>query len=184
MNTWPSLSPILFAGLLWLPLESTSADNLSSLSRSNGTDKGILIAAEQHPISKIGTSNLANGNKLIHYWYRGSLFSSRPNSPFYKANFFSVGATLLDSDGLAIYDAAIGESIDADGDVSWISIIEFHEDGYPSHFHFIGGTGKWRGIEGEGILTDYLGQREDGMHQTAWELKWETTNDLNESKRQ
>lgn len=137
-----------------------------------GTDEGILISGDHIPIAEAGITLMTDGGDLIPEWRRGHIESSNPASPLYQAAYLQIGTSVRGADDAPTNEVAILEFVDGDGDVTWAVVAKYYPGEYPAHFHFIGGTGKWHGITGEGIFTEYAGKRGDGRNMVDWKIQW------------
>ena len=82
------------------------------------------------------------------------------------------GTTVKDGpDGKALWDISILEAVDPDGDVTWAIIAQEYAKP-PYDFYFIGGTGKWYGITGQGEATGMVKDRVDHYNMLTWKISW------------
>jgi hypothetical protein len=115
---------------------------------------------------------IANGHVLVPNGQRGVFISENPDSPWHHATFFAHGTTVKDGpDGKALWDISILEAVDPDGDVTWAIIAQEYAKP-PYDFYFIGGTGKWYGITGEGEATGMVRDRVDHYNMPTWKISW------------
>ena len=63
------------------------------------------------------------------------------------------------------------EDTDPDGDIVWLYHIWWYGTG-PGQYRFIGGTGKWEGIIGEGRTLGMLRPRTDDHWMLRSEMHW------------
>jgi len=101
----------------------------------------------------------------------GVLLSENNNSPRHNATCYDRGTTIKTVEGNAVGDAMLLEDTDGDGDVVWL----YHEWWYgegPGTYRFLGGTGKWAGIEGVGKTLGQIQSRADDHYMPTWEIRW------------
>ena len=113
-----------------------------------GKDVGYIF---MNPMVERKKKTVKPGQTHIDNHKSGTIVAENKESPWYKATYYSHGSILQDSAGKLIKQAAFVETIDADGDVTW-SILWEPSDGKPT-YHFLVGTGKWKGIAGEAVIT-------------------------------
>ncbi len=99
-----------------------------------------------------------------------SMLGTETVSPRNGATCFDRGTTVKQH-GKTQGDIMLLEDTDADGDVAWLYHIWWYNRG-PGIYRFIGGTGKWEGIEGEGVTRGMLRQRTDDHFMLKSELHW------------
>ena len=68
------------------------------------------------------------------------------------------------------------EDTDADGDVVWLYHIWWYNKG-PGIYCFIGGTGKWEGIQGKGVTRGMFKKRSDDHFMLKSEIYWNLSQD-------
>lgn len=73
--------------------------------------------------------------------------------------------------GDRIADVMLLEDTDPDGDVVWLHHLWWYDAG-PGRYRFIGGTGKWDGITGEGRTLGVLRHRKDDHWMLRSEMHW------------
>lgn len=118
------------------------------------------------------TRELANGITLIVSNQSGVLISENPEakSPRNYATNFDRGTTIKVGDK-TLGDIMLLEDTDPDGDVVWLVHIWWYGKG-PGTYQFIGGTGKWDGITGEGRTLGMLRPRTDDHYMLRSEMHW------------
>ena len=139
-------------------------------SQSSGQDQGYVFSSAHVEEER---KELTNGLLLIANHQKGVFVSENPDSPWYQATFLAQGTTFQNVDGHTIGDAAILESVDADGDAAWAYIFQIYGV-QPYDFHFIGGTGKWEGITGKGVAMHkgMASGRADDHFMPTWKMEW------------
>jgi len=132
-----------------------------------GEDSGYIFIG---PTVERGRKEVQPGVQLIDNHKNGSIVTDNPGSPWYKATYYAHGSILADDDGKFIRQVAFCETIDPDGDVTWSILWEPSEG--KATYHFIVGTGKWKGIAGEVTITGTTGRADD--HATpSYSMSWE-----------
>jgi hypothetical protein len=132
-----------------------------------GEDTGYLFIG---PTVERNRKVVKKGVVLVDNHKSGVIVSDNPDSPWNKATYYAHGSSLCDDDGKFIRQVAFCETIDPKGDVTW-SILWEPSEGKAS-YHFIVGTGKWKGIAGEATITDMMG-RADDYTMPIYSMKWE-----------
>jgi hypothetical protein len=133
-----------------------------------GKDSGYIFAS---PTVERNRKTVKPGQVLIDNHKSGVIVTANKESPWYKATYYAHGSILQDEQGKLIRQAAFCETTDADGDVTW-SILWEPTEGKAS-YHFIVGTGKWKGIAGEAAITGMQRRADDGTmlsYKMSWEL--------------
>lgn len=115
---------------------------------------------------------LTNGITLVVSNQSGVLTSENPaaKSPRNYATNFDRGTTIKRGDK-TLGDVMLLEDTDPDGDIVWLYHIWWYGKG-PGTYRFIGGTGKWEGITGEGRTLGMLRQRADDHYMLKSEMHW------------
>jgi hypothetical protein len=131
-----------------------------------GEDSGYIFAG---PTVERKRKVVKPGVVLIDNHKNGVVISDNTNSPWHNATYYAHGSILADADGKFIRQVAFCETIDPDGDVTW-SILWEPSPGKAS-YHFIVGTGKWKGIAGEATITGKTGRADDHTMPT-YKMRW------------
>lgn len=116
---------------------------------------------------------LSNGISLEFSSQSGVLMSMlgfETVSPRNGATCFDRGNTVK-LHGKTQGDVMLLEDTDADGDVVWLYHIWWYNKG-PGIYQFIGGTGKWEGIQGVGVTRGMFKGRTDDHFMLKSELHW------------
>ena len=119
------------------------------------------------------TSELSNGISLEFSSQSGVLMSMlgpETVSPRNGATCFDRGSTVK-LHGLTQGDIMLLEDTDAEGDVAWLYHIWWYNKG-PGIYQFVGGTGKWEGIQGKGVTRGMYQGRSDDHFMLKSELLW------------
>jgi len=139
-----------------------------------GEDSGYIFAG---PTVERKRKPVKPGVVLIDNHKNGVIVSDNTDSPWHKATYYAHGSILADAEGKFIQQVAFCETIDPDGDVTW-SILWEPSPGKAT-YHFIVGTGKWKGIAGKATITGKTGRADDHTmpsYKMSWEL--DEKNDL------
>jgi hypothetical protein len=132
-----------------------------------GEDSGYIFAG---PVVERKRKDVKPGVVLIDNHRNGVIVSDNEGSPWYNATYYAHGSILSDAEGKFIRQVAFCETIDPDGDVTW-SILWEPSKG-KSSYHFIVGTGKWKGIAGEATITG-VASRADDHAMPSYKMSWE-----------
>jgi hypothetical protein len=135
--------------------------------RRGGEDSGYIFAG---PTVERKSKAVKQGVVLVDNVREGVIVSNDAGSPWHKATYYTQGSILRDADGKFIRQVAFCETIDPDGDVTW-SILWEPSEGKAS-YHFIVGTGKWKGIAGEVAVTG-MQRRADDYTMPSYRMSWE-----------
>lgn len=134
---------------------------IAALARA-GQDRGELsLAARQELRSKV----FNDGRSIVAYRQSGTLVGGDANGPWKKAALFVQGTVFKDPGGAVIADAALWETTDPEGDLAW-GVLWQPKDA-PHALEIKAGTGKWKGISGQGKLLN---------GGTRWEIEWSIAN--------
>jgi hypothetical protein len=138
-----------------------------------GEDSGYIFVG---PTVERKRKVVKPGVVLIDNHRSGVIVSDNTGSPWHKATYYAHGSILSDSEGKFIRQVAFCETIDPDGDVTWSILWEPREG--KATYHFIVGTGKWKGIAGEATITGTQ-RRADDHTMPSYRMSWEidTKND-------
>jgi len=132
-----------------------------------GKDSGYIFAG---PTVERKRKVVKPGVVLIDNHRTGVIVSDNTGSPWHKATYYAHGSILSDTEGKFIRQVAFCETIDLDGDVTWSILWEPREG--KATYHFIVGTGKWKGIAGEATITGKTGRADDHTMPT-YKMSWE-----------
>ena len=132
-----------------------------------GKDSGYIFAG---PTVERKRKVVKPGVILIDNHRNGVIVSDNPDSPWSNATYYAHGSILCDDDGKFIRQVAFCETIDPDGDVTW-SILWEPSPGKAS-YHFVVGTGKWKGIAGKATITGTK-NRADDHTMPSYKMNWE-----------
>jgi hypothetical protein len=135
--------------------------------RRGGEDSGYIFAG---PTVERKSKAVKQGVVLVDNVREGVIVSNDAGSPWHKATYYTQGSILRDADGKFIRQVAFCETIDPDGDVTW-SILWEPSVGRAS-YHFVVGTGKWKGIAGEVTVTG-MQRRADDYTMPSYRMSWE-----------
>jgi len=132
-----------------------------------GKDSGYIFA---DPIVVRKRKIVKSGVVLIDNHKSRVIVSDNKGSPWYKSTYYTHGSILIDTEGKFIRQVAFCETIDPDGDVTWSILWEPNEG--KASYHFIVGTGKWKGISGVATITGEL-RHADGHTIPNYKMIWE-----------
>jgi hypothetical protein len=131
-----------------------------------GEDSGYIFVG---PTVERKRKVVKPGVVLIDNVREGVIVSDNAVSPWHKATYYTQGSILINADGRFIRQVALCETIDPDGDLTW-SILWEPSEGKAS-YHFIVGTGKWKGIAGEATITG-IQHRADNHTMPSYRMRW------------
>ena len=136
------------------------------------TDHDVCLSFHGPHVTE-STKVLKNGHILIASHQAGVLLSDNREavSPRILATCFDLGTTIQDANGKTLGDVMLLEDQDPDGDFVWLCHVWWYGKG-PGWYRFIGGTGKWKGIQGEGITQGMLAPRVDDHYMLKSEIHW------------
>jgi hypothetical protein len=134
---------------------------------SVGIDSGYIFTG---PTVERKRKFVKPGVILIDNHKSGAIVSDNTSSPWHKASYYAHGSILTDAEGKFIRQVAFCETIDPDGDVTWSILWEPSEG--KATYHFIVGTGKWKGIAGEATITGTQRRADDGTI-PSYKMNWE-----------
>jgi len=132
-----------------------------------GEDSGYLFVG---PIVERKSKVVKPGVVLVDNVRSGVIVSDNTANPWHKATYNTQGSILRDAEGKFIRQVAFCETTDPDGDLTW-SILWEPSEGKAS-YHFIVGTGKWKGIAGEATVTG-MQRRADDHTMPSYRMRWE-----------
>lgn len=114
---------------------------------------------------------LSNGINLEISTQAGVLLGEGPEeSPRAYATCYDRGTTVRMGKN-TLGDVMLLEDTDPDGDMVWLIHVWWYGKGDGS-YQFIGGTGKWEGITGEGVTLGMLRERTDDHFMLRSEVHW------------
>jgi hypothetical protein len=129
---------------------------------AGGQDQGELSLEHRR---ETRTKVFLDGRSIIAYNQNGIMVGGNTDGPWKNATLFAQGTVFKDSDGAVVADAALWEMTDPEGDLVW-GVLWRPADA--SHtFEIKAGTGKWKGIAGQGKLID--GEK-------RWVIDWSIAN--------
>jgi hypothetical protein len=132
-----------------------------------GEDSGYLFLG---PAVERKRKVVKQGLVLVDIIREGVIVSDKPGSPWHKSTYYTQGSILSDAEGKFIRQTALCETIDPDGDVTYSILWEPFEG--KATYHFIVGTGKWKGIAGESTITG-MHRRADDRTMPSYKMSWE-----------
>ncbi len=150
---------LILAGTMVLLLSLTTGSPAQERSHS-GDFAFMTTASEEMPLS--------DGQVLMRVVQSGMVFADDPASPLDRTATTCTGSTVMDATGRATVVSGHCDGVDADGDV-WTIWYGGDEDG--GDWGYMGGTGKFEGIEGGGTFSAES-QWSDGRGINSWEGKY------------
>lgn len=147
---------LILAGTMVLLLSLTTGSPAQERSHS-GDFAFMTTASEEMPLS--------DGQVLMRVVQSGMVFADDPASPIDRTATTCTGSTVMDATGRATVVSGHCDGVDADGDV-WTIWYGGDEDG--GDWGYMGGTGKFEGIEGGGTFSAES-QWSDGRGINSWE---------------
>ena len=120
----------------------------------------MITASEEMP--------LGDGHVLMRVVQSGMVFADDPASAIDRTATTCTGSTVMDATGRATVVSGHCDGVDANGDV-WTAWYGGDEDG--GDWGFMGGTGKFEGIEGRGTFSAEV-QWADGRGINSWEVTY------------
>ena len=135
--------------------------------KRGGEDSGYIFVG---PTVERKSKVVKPGVVLIDNVRSGVIVSDNTGSPWHIATLNTQGSILRDADGKFIRQVAFCETTDPDGDLTW-SILWEPSEGKAS-YHFIVGTGKWKGIAGEAAVAGTQ-RRADDYTMPIYRMRWE-----------
>ena len=147
---------LILAGTMVLLLSLTTGSPAQERSHS-GDFAFMTTASEEMPLS--------DGQVLMRVVQSGMVFADDPASPLDRTATTCTGSTVMDATGRATVVSGHCDGVDADGDV-WTIWYGGDEDG--GDWGYMGGTGKFEGIEGGGTFSAES-QWSDGRGINSWE---------------
>ena len=111
---------------------------------------------------------LPNGMMANRTLLKGFMTSDDPASPLALASMTCSGVTIVDKEGSQLSGAGTCDSVDKDGDVAFYWWRSKESSG---KWGFLGGTGKWDGVEGGGTYESAYAWA-DGRFGNNWKGTW------------
>jgi len=158
MHVFKSYSVLSIGGIAILLTGSVGA------AAASGSDGGTITYTIKH----IDDQKLANDYMLSRDQYKGLMIAKDPATPFDNAAHNCLGSLVVNPGrGPPLQINGVCDGVDKDGDVFWMW---FHDEGNTHTWSFMGGTGKFDGLTGEGTTS----QISAGPNQLVigWEGSW------------
>jgi len=114
---------------------------------------------------------LPDGIMANRILFKGFMNDDTAGSPLGLASMQCSGTTIASKDGSPISGGGTCDSIDKDGDLAFYW---WHSEGTKGKWGFLGGTGKWKGVEGGGTYEQthiWLDGKMGNNWQGTWTLK-------------
>ena len=116
----------------------------------------------------LGDRPIAGGNALGQDHLKAIILADDPANPLNMTEHDCLGGSIIGPNGDTGNGAGYCDGIDKDGDVYFIW---YRNDGADRRWGFLGGTGKFAGIDGGGT-TEVVGGTPDGRVVVKWQGKW------------
>ena len=143
---------------------ATAPVTFAQVKNGKGGGRGMYIPTE------IETTKLANGTTVRAIRDKGFVTGDEPDNPFDKTCQDCLSTEVRAADGTLLEQKGHCIGIDGDGD-TWS--IWFDGGSKPSKWGILGGTGKFKGLEGGGT-TKLERTWPDGRWIITWEGSWQT----------
>ena len=111
---------------------------------------------------------LSDGRVLTRVVQSGMVFADDSSSPIDRTATTCTGSMVMDASARATVVSGHCDGVDADGDV-WTAWYGGDQDG--GDWGFMGGTGKFEGVEGRGTFSAGV-QWADGRGINSWEVTY------------
>lgn len=116
----------------------------------------------------LGDRPIAGGNALGQDHLKAIILADDPANPLNMTEHDCLGGSIIGPNGDTGNGAGYCDGIDKDGDVYFIW---YRNDGADRRWGFLGGTGKFAGVDGGGT-TEVVGGTPDGRVVVKWQGKW------------
>ncbi len=110
---------------------------------------------------------MPDGSMMQRSHIKGIVLANDSSSSIHLASQDCFGTTVIAADGTATGNGYC-DGVDADGDLWWIW---WHNSPEKNIWGFMGGTGKFMGVKGEGTTTPMV-QMADGRTAISWNGTW------------
>ncbi len=127
-------------------------------------------AAAPSPISSATstTGRSPEASRSARISLKAIILADDPSNPLNLTEHDCLGGFILGPDGDTGNGAGFCDGIDKDGDVYFMW---YRNDGADRRWGFLGGTGKFDGVDGGGT-TEVIGGAPDGRAVVKWQGKW------------
>ena len=132
-----------------------------------GAETYELSGASTWNPESVSTMTLPDGRILTRQTLRGTAIADDPNTPLSMASQDCMFTTVTAADGKSFNTGGSCDGVDKDGDVYWAVGTASEEGGT---WRYIGGTGKFEGLEGGGTYQLAL-EWPDGKVMATWDGK-------------
>jgi hypothetical protein len=153
-------------------IDKENRGRIESLAREGTYTNHAASLSFHGPHVTESVRDLTNGLSLVVSTQSGVLMGEDPEviSPRSYATCYDRGTTVRRG-GKNLGDVMLLEDTDPDGDIVWLIHVWWYGKG-PGSYQFIGGTGKWEGITGEGTTLGMLRGRTDDHYMLRSEIHW------------
>ena len=121
-------------------------------------------ASTWNPVST-DSVELADGRTLTRQVLRGTAIANDPDTPLSRASQDCMFTTVTSADGNSFSSGGYCDGVDAEGDVYWAVGTATEKGGT---WKYVGGTGKFEGLEGGGTYQIVLAWP-DGKVMATWD---------------
>lgn len=146
-----------FAIIVWVGTHT-------ALQAQKGTDRGQTVFV---PVAS-ESLELPDGRTVQRAQSTGYVIPDNSDSPFYMVNQTCFTTSVIAADG-SVSMSGYCDTYDSDGDVYWAWL---RGDAQGGTWGFLGGTGKFEGIEGSGGKWKAGTTWPDGKWVVSWEGSW------------
>ena len=121
-------------------------------------------ASTWNPVS-VDTVELADGRTMTRQVLNGTAIAENPDTPLSRMSQDCMFTTVTAADGKSFSTGGYCDGVDTDGDVYWAVGTATEKGGT---WHYIGGTGKFEGLEGGGTYQ-IAHEWPDGKVMATWD---------------
>lgn len=120
------------------------------------------------PTQATSTTKLPDGRTIQRLYLQGFAIVDQGNGPFRSVSQDCMFTVITSADASSASSGGYCDGVDADGDVFWVWA---QADQTGGNWHYIGGTGKFTGIQGGGPYRT-TAQFADGKALATWSGTW------------
>jgi hypothetical protein len=145
---------------------------LLGLSAAVSTCQAAEVSFSGHsvwsPTQATTTAKLPDGRTIQRLYLQGFAIVDQGNGPFRNVSQDCMFTVITSADGSSATSGGYCDGVDSDGDVFWVW---GQADQTGGNWHYIGGTGKFTGIQGGGPYR-MTSQFADGKALATWSGTW------------
>ncbi len=130
--------------------------------KASGSGTYVTVTSESVP--------RADGTTMVRSHSKGLILENAPTGSLHLSGQDCYGADIIAAGGVLVEGWGACDAVDRDGDI-WS--IWYRSSGNGGSWGFLGGTGKFAGIEGGGT-TETLIATADGRLAIRWQGSWKT----------